>query len=130
VVLVFVKEMNYPLASLVKKIDETVNAASPKYQPRPGQKLGAFVIIGDAPGRADQLRSIAKSDSLSRVTFSIGAPPPRYEINANADVTVVIYTPGRPGQNRVTANFALRTNDLDDCMRNEIITALTDVLPR
>ena len=127
-VLVFVKEMNYPLASLVKKIDETVNTASPKY--RPGQKLGAFVIIGDAPGRADQLRGIAKTDSLSRVTLSIGAAPPRYEINPAADVTVVIYTPGRPGQNKVTANFALRTSDLDDCMTYEIITALSDVLPK
>ena len=118
--------MNEPLASLVKKMDEKVNAASPKYK----NKLGTFVIIGDAPNRADQLKSLAQQKSLSRVTLCIGAAPPRYEINPTADATIVIYTPGRPGQNKVTANFALRNGDLDDCMTDEIITALSDVLPK
>src|SRR5712691_10645051 len=120
--------MSEPLTGLVKKIDEKVNAASGKY--KPGQKLGTFVIVPDAPGRADQLRDMATCESLQRVTLSVGAAPPRYEVNPTAYVTVVIYTPGRPGQNRVAANFALREGELDDCMSEEIIAARSNVLPK
>ncbi|MBI2807001.1 MAG: hypothetical protein HYX68_18625 [Planctomycetes bacterium] len=116
------------MASLVKKIDTRINEAAPKY--KPNQKLGTFVIMPDAAGRADQLRCMAKQNSLSRVTLCLGAAPPRYEINPAADVTVVVYTPGRPGQNRVTANFALRQAELDDCMSDKIIEALSNVLPK
>jgi hypothetical protein len=120
--------MSDPLTSLVKKIDETVNAASGKYQG--GRRLGAFVISGDAAGRADQLRGMAECESLQRVTLCIGAAPPRYEVNPAADVTVVIYTPGRPGQNTVTANFALRECDLDETKADEIVAALAKVLAK
>lgn len=120
--------MNEPLASLVKTIDETVNAASPKYPG--GRRLGTFVIMPDKAGLADQLRGMAKQESLSRVNLCIGAAPPRYEINPAADVTVVIYTPGRPNKNVVTANFALQNSDLDRCMSDEIIEALSKVLPK
>jgi len=120
--------MSDPLTSLVKKIDEKVNEASPKY--RQGQKLGAFLILPDAPGRADELRSFAECETSGRVTFSLGAFPPRYEINPEAAVTVVIYTPGRPGQQSVTANFALRECDLDEATENAIAEALVKVLPR
>jgi hypothetical protein len=120
--------MNDPLASLVKKIDETVNAAAGKY--KAGQNLGTFVIIPDAAGRADQFRSLAKQEPLKRVNLCLGVAPPRYEINPAAEVTVVIYTPGRPGQNTVTANFALREYELDDAQIYLILAALSDVLPK
>ena len=120
--------MSDPLTGLVKKIDETVNAAAGKY--KAGRKLGAFVIVGDSNGRADQLRGLAKTQSLERVTLCIGAAPPRYEVNSDADVTVVIYTPGRPGQNTVTANFALYECELDETQQDAIIAALAKVLPK
>lgn len=129
-VLVFAREISEPLTGLVKKIDDKVNEAAPKYNPRPGQKLGAFFIIPDAAGRIDQLHGMAQAESLKRVTLSIGNPTPRYEINPAAYVTILIYTPGRPGQNRVAANFTLRESDLDDCMTDEVITALANVLPK
>ncbi len=119
--------MSDPLASLVKRIDTKVNEASPKYT---RNKLGAFVIIGDVPGRVDDLRGLAECEGLSRVTLCIGNPPPRYEVNGEADVTVVIYTPGRPGQNHVVANFALRTGELNDARSNAIVEALAKVLPK
>ena len=118
--------MSDPLTSLVKRMDETVNAAAGKYP----QKLGTFVIIGDAPGRAEDLRGLAECESLKRVTLCIGAAPARYEVNKDADLTVVIYTPGRPGRQAVTANFALRTGELDDAKSDAIIAALANVLPK
>lgn len=120
--------MSDPLASLVKKIDDTVNAASGKYPG--GRRLGTFVIMPDAACLADQLRGLAKSESLKQVNLCIGNAPPRYEIAAEAQVTVVIYTPGRPGQNKVTANFALRECELDDLTADAIIAALSKVLPK
>ena len=118
--------MSDPLASLVKKINDKVEAASSKYP----QKLGAFVLIGDAHGRAEELRGLAECESLQRVTLCIGGAPPRYEVNKDADVTVVIYTPGRPGRQTVTANFALRQGQLDAATTDAIIAALANVLPK
>ncbi len=120
--------MNDPLASLVKQIDDTIHTASGKYPG--GRRLGSFIIMPDAPGLADQLRGMAKNDSLRHVNLCIGAAPPRYEVNPTADVTVVIYTPGRPGRNVVQANFALRECQFDESTSDAIIAALANVLPK
>jgi hypothetical protein len=114
------------LTSLVKTIDQKVNEAAGKH-PR---RLGTFVIIGDAHGRAEQLRDLAKKEALQRVTLCTGAAPPRYAISNEAEVTVVIYTIGRPGRQAVAANFALRKGDLDQATRDAIVEALSKVLPK
>jgi hypothetical protein len=116
-----------PLTSLVKAIDAKVHEAAPKYTA--GRKLGTFVIIGDANGRAEQLRGLAKTESLQHMNLCIGAAPPRYELNPQADITVVIYTPGRPGRQEVVANFALYECELV-LAHHDILTALTNVLPK
>lgn len=118
--------MSDSLTSLVKTIDQKVNEASGKY-PR---KLGTFVIIGDAKGRAEQLRELAKNEALGRVTLCIGAAPPRYEVSSEAEVTVVIYNPERPGRQSVQANFALRPGQLDETTSDAIVAALSKVLPK
>ena len=68
--------------------------------------LGTFVIIGDADGRADQLREIAEEGCPQAGASVQRRAPARYEINLQAEVTVVIYNPGRPGQQQVVVNFA------------------------
>jgi hypothetical protein len=120
--------MSDPLTSLVKKIDHRLNEVSGKYAG--GRKLGAFVIMPDAPSLADQLRGLAQKESLQRVNLSIGAAPPRYEVNKEADVTVVIYIPGRPGKQTVAANFALRRRELDETTGEAILAELSKVLPK
>lgn len=117
------------MTSLVKKIDRVVDEASGK-QAGDQRKLGVFVIVGDADGRAEQLKSLAKRESLTRVSFCIGTAPQRYEVNKAADVTVVIYTVGRPGRQEVTSNFALRKGELGTTKRDDIVTALSKVLPK
>jgi hypothetical protein len=120
--------MSDPLTSLVKKIDETVHAAAGKYPAK--RRLGTFVIMPDAAGLADEFRDIAKNGSLQQVNLCIGNAPPRYEVAKEAYVTVVIYTPGRPGQNTVAANFAVRECELDEMTSDAIIAALSKVLPK
>ena len=71
-----------------------------------GRKLGTFVIMRDAHGRADQLRGLAQKQALERVSLCIGDAGPRYAVAPEAEVTVVIYNPARRGQQSVQANFA------------------------
>jgi hypothetical protein len=126
--LIFVREMSDPLTSLVKKMNQKVNEAAGKY--KEGRNLGAYLIINDAPGLADQLRGMAKKEELQRVSLCIGAAPPRYEVSGEADVTVVIYNPGRRNEQSVVANFALRQGELDDAKSDAIVAALAQVLPK
>src|SRR5262249_17829469 len=58
----------------------------------------------------------------------IGVPPADYAVAKEADVTVVVYSPERRGQQHVTANFALRKGELQDRI-DAIATAIADVLP-
>jgi hypothetical protein len=129
VALIFVRDLSDPLTSLVKKIDRQVQEASGKRIG--GKKLGVFVIVPAADGRADQLHALAKKESLQRVTLGIGNAPPRYEINKEADVTAAVYTINwPPRQQEVVGNFALRTGELDDARCDDILAALAKVLPK
>ena len=115
------------MTSLVKKIDQRVDAASGKV-PR---ALGVYVIFDCNAGGLDQrLRAIAEKEKLKRVSLCIGPPPADYGVAREADLTVVIYTPGRRAQQRVTANFALRRGELDQAKADAIVKALAEVLPR
>jgi hypothetical protein len=105
-----------------------VTAAAGKYAA--DRQLGTYVIVSDAHGRADQLRGMAKKESLQRVSLCIGAAPPRYEVNREAEVTVVIYNPGWRHQQSVVANFALRKGELDEAKGDAIALALSKVLPK
>jgi hypothetical protein len=73
---------------------------------------------------------MAKNEGLQRVSLCIGAAPPRYELSGEADVTVVIYNPGRRNEQAVQANFALRKGELDDAKSDAIVAALAQVLPK
>jgi hypothetical protein len=118
-----------PLTGLVKKIDETVNEVASK-RTEDENRLGVYVIVGEGEGRGGELRSLAKKQSLKRVSLCIGSAPPRYEVNKDADVTVVIYSDGRGARQTVVSNFALREGELDKTKRDEIVAAISKALPR
>lgn len=122
------RELSNPLTSLVKQIDEQVTVAAEKY--KGGQKLGTYVIFPEAEGLAEQLRDLARKESLKGVSLCIGPVPPRYEVNKEADVTVVIYNLAQRNQQAVVANFALRKGELDEEKRDDIVEALSKVLPK
>jgi hypothetical protein len=115
------------LTGLVKKIEERVEAAAGKTR----QILGAYVIFDSkADGLDRQLRSLAEKEGLKRVFLGIGAPPRDYAVAGEADVTVVVYTPGRRLKQQVAANFALRKGELDEAKVEAIVKAVSDVLPK
>jgi hypothetical protein len=121
-----VRETSDSLTSLVKKIDQRMQAAVGQ-TPRP---LGAYVMfLSDSNGLDQRLRGWAEKDAIQRVALGIGAPPAQYEISNFADVTVVVYAPERRGKQTVAANFALRKGDLNDAKADEIVKAISAVLP-
>jgi hypothetical protein len=112
------------LTSLVKKIDEHIQAAVGKT----ARPQGAYVLFMNNDGLDQRLRDMAGEQGLQRVALGIGAPPPDYQVANEADVTVVVYNPARRG-GKVTANFALRKGELDDAKADEIAKAVRAVLP-
>jgi len=121
-----VREKSDSLTGLVKKIDERMQGAVHK-TPRP---LGAYVMfMNDAPALTLDLRTLAEKEAIKQVALGIGAPPPDYAIAPEADVTVVVYSPGRRNKQKVTANFALRKGELNDAKVDAIVKAIAAVLP-
>jgi hypothetical protein len=120
-----VRETSDPLTSLVKKIDQRMQAVVGK-TPR---QLGAYVLFMNDGNNLDQrLRAMAEKESIQRVALGIGVPPPDYAVANEADVTVVVYTPARRGQQHVVANFALRKGELE-ARADDIVKAISAVLP-
>jgi hypothetical protein len=126
VALVFVRDTSDPLTSLVKKIDKRMQAAVGK-TPR---TLGAYVLFMNNPSGLDQrLRRLAETEAIKWVALGIAVTPADYAVAKEADVTVVVYSPGRRWQQHVTANFALRKGELNDAKAADIVKAITAVLP-
>jgi hypothetical protein len=115
------------LTGLVKKIDERMQAVQSKPPRAPGVY---FIVDSNAEGLDKQLRTIACSESLQHINLCIGPVPQDYVISKDAEVTVVIYNMNRRGDQRVTANFALRKGELNDAKADAIVKALADVLPK
>lgn len=114
------------MTSLVKKIDQRMQDAVNR-TPRP---LGSYVMyMKDSPGLDQSLRNLADSEAIKQVALGIGVPPADYEIAPDADLTVVVYSFGRRGDQHVSANFALRKGELNDDKADSIVKAVAAVLP-
>lgn len=121
------RETSDALTSLVKKIDMRMQGAARHKMPRP---LGAYVMFAsNASGLEQNLRTLAQKETLTHVALGIGAPPRDYVIANEADVTVVVYTPGRRNQQRVSANIALRKGELNEARIDAIVKSIAAVLP-
>jgi hypothetical protein len=115
------------LTGLVKKLDQRLQAMTATPQRAPG----VFVIFdNNVNGLDGRLREMAEKEALKRVSLCIGPPPGDYEVNWDADVTVVVYNVARRGQQKVTANFALRTSELNEAKVNAIVKSVGDMLPK
>ena len=125
--MIVVRETSDPLTSLVKKIDQRLEAVTAKIPRAPG----VYVLFDSkADGLDKQLREMVEQEALKCVNLCIGAPPGDYAVAKEADVTVVVYNLARRGQQKVTANFALRKGELDEAKIDAIVKAVSDMLPK
>jgi hypothetical protein len=113
---IFTREINDPLTSLVKKIDAAV-------QKNP--ELKAFVtVLNTEEGLDQKLKSLAEKEGIKKTPFSIDNPagPPAYKISKDADVTVLLYV-----NQTVKANHAFRKGELNEQAVERVVADLKKI---
>jgi hypothetical protein len=118
--MVFAREINDPLTSLVKKLD----AAVAKHN---DCKMGSFVVFcNDEEGLPEKAKDLAEKEKLGKVILTVDnvQGPPSYKIAKDAEVTVVLYT-----KHQVKANYAFKKGDLKDKDIEKIVADLSKILP-
>ena len=120
--MIFAREMTGPLTSLVKKIDAATGEHS-------DARMGSFVVIlSDDEGMEQKLKDLAKKENLKHTVLSLmpnPAGPPGYNVNKDADVTVVLYS-----RQNVKVNHAYKKGELKEGDVNKIVEELPKILPR
>jgi hypothetical protein len=114
VAMIFARDVDSNLVSLIKKIDETTVANA-------DAKMGSFVVfLSDDKGLEKKLEEVCKKEGLKKCVLSIDNPagPKGYNVAEKADVTVVLYK-----ERKVEANFSfakgeLKGKDIDSIVKN------------
>jgi hypothetical protein len=117
---IFAREVNDSLTSLVKKID----VATEKNR---GCSMGSFVVFcSDEEGLRKKLEGLADQEKLKRTVLTIDNPagPEGYDIAKDADVTVLLYV----GQ-KVKVNRAYKKGELTEGEVTRLLTELPKILP-
>jgi hypothetical protein len=119
VVMVFAHDVTAPLVVLMKQLDAAIVAHA-------NVELGSCVIVcSDQDDLAPRLEAFAMRESLSHLILATCPPegPKGYQIAADAEVTVVLYTHGV-----VKANYAYRKGELTPLVIQGILAELPKIL--
>jgi hypothetical protein len=118
--MIFAREINDGLTSLVKKIDDATDKHS-------DCRMGSFVVFcSDEEGLEKQLKALAEKKKLKHIVLTIDNPagPKSYEIAKDAEVTVVLYT-----RQTVKANYVFKKGELKDADIDKIVSEVSKILP-
>ena len=119
--MIFAREISDPLTSLVKKIDQ----ATAKHA---DQSMGSFVVfLSDDEGLEKRLKDLARKEGIKHTVLTImdnRAGPPGYNVNPQADVTVVLYT-----RRTVKANHAYKKGELTQKEVDRIVGDVSKIVP-
>jgi len=105
VAMIFAREATPEVKKLIRKIDECTAKNS-------GCEMGSFVVFcNDSEGLSDTLKEFAKDSDLKKCVLSIDNPagPKGYNVNKDADVTVILYK-----DRTVKANHTFKKGELND----------------
>jgi hypothetical protein len=114
--MVFAKETNAGLTSLVKKLDAAVVKNKP---------MCSFVVLmSDEKGLEEQLKKLADREKIEKTVLTIDNPggPKGVNLDKDADVTVVFYL-----RKQVKASHSLKSGELTEA---KIDQALAEGLPK
>jgi hypothetical protein len=113
VVMIFTREINDPLTSLVKKVDE-INKEK-------GRKMGSFVVmLSDDEDMQKTLKHFAEKEKLEKTALTLDNPsgPPDYGINKKADVTVVLYVHKKVKVNRAYKKGEFKMENVEEILKD------------
>lgn len=118
---IFTRSLTDDLASLVKQIDEKVDANKDK-------KMAAFVILLSSDPDADEpkLKALAEKHGIKSTPLTVYdgvAGPPNYKVAEDADLTVLHWV----GKS-VKANHALAKGKLDKDAIKKIVESTSTIL--
>ncbi|MCI0421079.1 MAG: hypothetical protein L0312_17940 [Acidobacteria bacterium] len=121
VAMVFARQPSDALTTLIKKIDTATAKNS-------GCSMGSFVVfLNDSEGLEKQLKAVAEKENIKHCVLSIDNPagPKGYNVNKDADVTVVLYT-----ERVVRANYAFKAGQMKEGDINKIVGDISKILPQ
>lgn len=116
---VFARTVTLPLTKLIREVE----VAAEKHK---AQQMGACVIfLSDRINLADKLRQLAKKENLQHVILAIdnSVGPERYNVVAEADVTMILYE-----NHTVRANHAFRKGRLDAAAIQRILADVPKII--
>jgi hypothetical protein len=107
---------------LVKKLD----AAAIKNS---DCRMGSFVVfLNDDEGLEKKLKELAEKEKIKKVVLTIDtnkAGPEGYDVNKDADITVVLYV-----RKTVKANYAFKKGEMKAKDIDKIVADLGKILPK
>jgi hypothetical protein len=121
VAMIFAREINDGLTSLVKKLDDATAQHS-------DCRMGSFVVFcNDEEGLDKQLKTLADKQKLKKIVLTIDNPagPKNYDIAKDAEVTVVLYT-----KHEVKSNYAFKKGELKAADIDKIVSEVSKILPK
>lgn len=117
--MVFAREANTGLTSLVKKLDaETVKRAD--------AKMGSFVVFcNDDEKLEEQLKKWAEKEGIKKTILTIDNPagPEKMKVDKDADVTVVLYL-----KKKVKYNYAFKKGELTPKAIDQVVADVAKVI--
>jgi hypothetical protein len=119
--MIFAREVNGPLASLVKKLDEATVKNS-------DSRMGSFVVfLSQEEGIEKQVKDLAGSANLKKCVLCIDNPagPGDYSVGKDADVIVVLYV-GKT----VKVNHAYKKGEFKESEIDKILGELPQILKK
>ena len=121
VAMVFAREVNEPLAKLIKKLDQATAKNS-------GNGMGSFVVFcSDDEALEKELKKLAKDQGIEQTVLSIDSPagPEGYNVAKDADVTVVLYV-----NTTVKANHTFKKGQLKEKDIDRVVADVSKILPK
>lgn len=120
VAMIFAREVDTALTTLVKKIDVATAKNSEA-------NMGSFVVfLGETGELEAKLKDVAQKENLKSIVLSIDNPagPKGYKVAKDADITVVLYT-----NRTVKANYAFKKGELDEKGIEKIVSDISKIIP-
>jgi hypothetical protein len=120
VAMIFARQPSPTVVSLIKKIDK----ATAEHK---DEKMGSFVVfLSDDRDLPKKLKEVADKEHIENTVLAVDRSrgPAGYDINPDADVTVVLYTRHTVKANHTFGNGGLQDKDID-----RILADVPKILP-